>query len=505
MRHRSKIFFSALSPYGNYINEYKPNFIYRFDNSKYLSVENKKNYKLYLQQITNNKPILNIGVNSMEKVKDDLITNLSSSSEIIKNNFMPQLVSLNNQFSIYSFLNESYDYIPYILGKDANRKIAILFQDNLLYSDGGGELVGYVLLDIKDGVINDIKVVNLASSLAGIPVVSEATLNNLKFTTSKVITSSNIQIKDLALIMDKDLMLSEVQKVIELSESTKIDLMLSLNTDVFKLLLKDNNISLNSVEINGDNYVNSINLLIGDLKTTEHRNDILINIFAKLIEKYANEPKNEKIGSVINNWFSINSSSIFSTNLLIKKYVTQLRNETVSGEKYFIGMNNNGLSLVPIKNPSATLTGKITINSDLTETKSFKLNFNGLTNMQNATFCSNGANKNYQFEGVQSINYTQVFAPDQNLNCILFLPDEDQKYQITYQNLPFDKNIEKGYNKVIQLESSLGSDISYDIEVIFEDTSLNVESLDSGVIKEGNSFIFRGSFNGKKQLIFDFK
>ena len=497
--------YSALSPYGNYINEYKPNFIYRFDNSKYLSVENNNNYKLYLQQITNNKPILNIGVNSMEKVKDELVTNLNSTADIIKNNFMQQLVSLNNQFLNYSFLNESYDYIPYILGKDTNRKVAILFQDNLLYTDGGGELVGYVLLNINDGVINDIKVVNMASSLTRIPVVSEATLNNLKFTTSKGITSSNIQIKDLALIMDKDLMLSEVQKVIELSENTNIDLMLSLNTDVFKLLLKNDNISLNSVEINGDNYVNSINLLIGDLKTTEHRNDILINILAKLIEKYANEPKNEKIGSVINNWFSINSSSIFSKNLLIKKYITQLRNETVSGEKYFIGMNNNGLSLVPLKNPSATLTGKITINTDLTETKNFNLNFNGLTNMQNATFCSNGANKNYQFEGVQSINYTQVFAPDQNLNCILFLPDEDQKYQISYQNLPFDKNIEKGYNKVIQLESSLGSDISYDIEVVFEDAGLNVESLDNGFIKEGNSFIFRGSFNGKKQLIFDFK
>jgi hypothetical protein len=125
--------------------------------------------------------------------------------------------------------------------------------------------------------------------------------------------------------------------------------------------------------------------------------------------------------------------------------------------------------------------------------------------MQNATFCSNGANKNYLFEGVENINYTQVFASDQSLSCILFLPDDDQSYKVSYESLSFDKNIEKGYNKIIQLESSLGSDINYDISVVFEDTSLNIESPNDGVIKDGNTFIFRGIFNGKKQLIFDFK
>jgi nucleoside-diphosphate-sugar epimerase len=497
--------YSALSPYGKYINEYKPNFIYRLDNSKYLSVDNNNNYKLYLQQITNNKPILNIGVNSMEKVKDDLITKLDASDDFIKNYLKPQVLSINAQFGTYSFLNESYDYIPYILGKDGNRKVAILLQDNLLYTDGGGEMVGYAILDIKDGVIIDIKVVNLAKGLTRTPIVSEAAINNLKFTTSKSITASNIQIKDLSLLMDKEIMFNEMKKVIELSENTTIDLLLSLNTDTFKLLLKDDKITVNSVEITGENYINSINLLIGDLKTTEHRNDILINIFAKLIEKYGNEPKAEKTASLFNNWFSTNTSSIFSTNLLIKKYVNLLKNELVSGEKYFIGMNNNGLSYIPAKMPSASLTGKITIKKDFSETKNFMLNFNGLENMQNATFCSNGANKNYQFIGVEGLNYTQVFAPDQNLSCILFLPDEDQNYQLTYDNLAFDKSFEKGYNKIIQFDSSLGSEINYDIEVVFEDITLTVETQDSNVIKEGNAFIFRGSFNGKKQLIFDFK
>jgi hypothetical protein len=305
--------------------------------------------------------------------------------------------------------------------------------------------------------------------------------------------------------MDKNLFLSEVQKVIELSENTKIDLMLSLNTDIFKLLLKDDQITLNSVEITGENYVNSINLLIGDLKTTDQRNDILINIFAKIIEKYGNDLKSPKVASLIDKWFSLNSGSIFSTNLSIKKYINELKNENLSGENYFIGMNNNGLNLLPFKSPSATLTGKITIKNNFSEKKDFNLNFNGLANMQNASFCSNGANKNYQFVGVESINYTQVFAPDQNLNCVLLLPDTDQNYQIIYESLPFDKNFEKGYNKIIQLETSLGADISYDIEVSFEDTSLTIESLDENVIREGNTFIFRGSFNGKKQLTFDFK
>lgn len=497
--------YTALSPFGKYISEYKPNIIYRFDNSKYLSVENNSDYQIYLQQITNNKLLLNIGVSSLEKVKDDISTNLITLGGFIQDNINPKLKELNSQFSSLQSLNNAYEYIPYILGKDATKKVAILLQDNLEYSDGGGGLIGYVLLNIKNGVVNDIKMVNLAKTLTRTPSVSETAINNLKFTTLKEVTASNIQVKDLSLIMDRNIFYSEVQKVIELNEDTKIDLVLSVNTDLIRNWLKDDKISLNSVEINQDNYISSINLLIGDLKTTEHRNDILINIFAKLFEKYGNSITDAKTMSLISNVFGKNTTSLYSNDLIIKKFINNLKLSPILVEKYFVGVNNTEASLTPSKSPNMTLTGKIIIKSDRSETKNFTLNMNGLAEMQNATFCGNGVNIEYKFAGVESINYTQVFAPDQNNSCTIFLPDEDQTYQVGYTTLPFDNKFETGYNKIIQLESPQGLEVNYDIEVQFEDASLNIMSSNNDVIKNGNLFIFRGSFNGLKQLIFDFK
>ena len=71
--------------------------------------------------------------------------------------------------------------------------------------------------------------------------------------------------------------------------------------------------------------------------------------------------------------------------------------------------------------------------------------------------------------------------------------------------MPFDKEFKKGYNKIIQFESSQGVEINYDIEVLFEDSGLSVESSNDNVVKNGNNFIFTGSFIGLKELNFNFR
>jgi len=497
--------YSGLIPLGKYLDEYKPNILYRYDSSKYLTVENNSNFKIYLEKISKNKTLLDIGNNTLQKSKEQLVTKLNEISPQISQFFLPQIQQINTSNEQAQMCIKGYEYLPFILGKDANRKVSVLMQDNLVYSDGGGAFVGYMIFNIKDGVINEVKVVNLTKYLDGLPIVSETTIDNLKFTTNRQITANNIKVRDLSLMMDKKLMYSEMQKVIEGIEGIKIDLLINLNTGIIKQLLSDSEIVINNVKINGENYVNAINTLVGDVRTSEQRNDVLINIFSQLIAKQSESLKSVKTQQLISSWFSSDLIHVYSNNTTINKYLSNIDNSITTPEKYFIGVNNNELNITPKKIPLINLSGKITFKNDMSSEKNFNINLNGLDNLYNATFCNDGASKNYNFSGVAGINYTQIFSPELNKNCVLFMPDDDLKYGIGYIGLPFDKEYKKGYNKKIQFDSALGVEVVYDIEVVFEDSTLTIETENKEAIKEGNAFIFRGLSTGSQQFIFNFR
>jgi len=498
---------TALEPFGEFSQSFSPNFISRIDDNTFLSVAAKGDAAELINEMYTDKSILSIGVDDVTKVSGDVKTEISRYPAWLSDKFLPALNILDQNNSKFEFFKTTYEYLPTLLGKDAPRKYMLLVQDNLRYTAGGGEFVGYLLFDVQNGKITNVKVRNM-SDLANLnPNPDTTALAEIRLVSNAIIDKTNVTISDLSLIADRDVMLQNIQNFVETEENVKIDMSATINLKTLQELLNQSNgLEVQQVVIKGDNFWNSLNLLEGDNKTSTKRNQIILNVVSGLLEARFNAlAADPSAVSALQQSLLRGDIGFYTNNNVLIKYFSAVLPQTTVQDTMQLGMNYDQKSVNFSKPPALTLSGKITIKSDLSTGKELTLTAEGPENMQNLFLCTPKGSSSFTTGNVKADLFSQVVDSDLGRTCSYFLPDTDYKYQLDFKTNPFDKSPVSGYNYKIEFAASPGITVNYDLEFIFEGGTNIVAPDDTGYSIQDNGYLYRGILTPGQVFSFTYK
>jgi nucleoside-diphosphate-sugar epimerase len=497
--------FGSLSPLMNIVNKYDPQVIFRINNSQPLTVSNKQDFGLQLDQIEANNRLLNSGIQKIQKSSDSLEASIQKIPNIAKFMLGSDLIDLNNEVDKYIYINNVYKELPLLLGKNKVSNYLIIVQDNARYSAGGGEIVGFVNIAINKGALESLEIININQLLgqSNKVNVNKEVINAINLVSTKDVTQENITINDLAKIMDNQLLMKTLVELYSNQTGKNVDMAMSINLFYIQSLLKEiGNINYQQVEFNSEGMLASINTLIGDSNSQQLRNEIILNLYANILEKQFNNIDyyiSSNMFMFASNQY-IKQKNYYSANTEIKTLLSKFFGvDQQAKDKLIFGINYNQKDSIFTKYPIMNMTVKVHINKDFTTNKEIVLNVVGSDNFENAFICSPVGARNFTYDDIALELITPTFDSDNY--CSLFLANDQLRFVVKYDTLSIENKTDSQQLYSFALEKTVGIDANYDIEFSF-DPGLKIEFLDKSYIQQNNKYIYSGIFDGNK--IFSF-
>src|SRR3990167_7621135 len=328
--------FTALEPLAQYFREFQPKLTYRFTEGNILSVEPQNDYQLLLSTMRNHSLLFNIGVTRIQKNQADLLEKITSLPQWITDLIKEPFVKIDNYYDEYAGLNDTYNYLPQLLGLNTTQNMVIVFHDNARYTAGGGEIAGFMIIQLYNGAIKNIITRNFSDYQNVNGLVSAEAFSEIKLLGNNVTNLDSVKANDLSLISDTQVLYNSIQVLIENKEKIHPDFILGINLNDFAELLKiTGEIEYQTLKFSPDSLLTNINLLMGSNPTGRLRNDVILNIGAKLTEKILNnlEANYPSILSYLAFSRAKNDLRFYSTDLELGNFLANISDIDQTGDK----------------------------------------------------------------------------------------------------------------------------------------------------------------------------
>ncbi len=497
---------SALQPWNSYASEFNPNFIYRYDNEKFISVDSKVFYTEKVKQIFANRSNLSLSLNAANKIYPELQSGLTMFPETLTKYFKTNLEEVNAGLEQVKFLKAAFEYAPVLLGSDATRNYLVLVQDNYRYTIGGGELVGYFVFQVRNGAIVSVKAQNISKYSSIAPNFNEQALEEIKLVSNAIVDSSNAKIKDAALIQDRELMLSILQGFIEKQENLKFDTSISINMNVIKDLLAEDGIEFKQKNFNSANFIIEVNNMLQATETETVRNDVLLGLSAKILEIQGNNLSNNDFISSLATSIHKNDLTFYSNNNVLNKFLSVAKPvEQHATNKIILGANYDQKNILASKIPALTLAGKVLIKKDGSSVPNVTLTIENIEAMQNTVYCSNFGLRDLTTPNVEKEMVSQVLAFNLDRNCVIFLKTPELKYQVAYSLPSVGGLVDAEHPYQLELISAPGITVNYDLEFQIESGLEGLLPVDAQFSAQEHGYLYRGVLSGNKLFTFNKK
>lgn len=496
----------SLIPFQEYSENFKPDLTYRYSDNSILTVGNSTENDTYLYQIKNKYNSFKIGLEKMLKSSEFLKENLALLPDYAKNLIVFNIKDNNTNLNKFSEFASFYAYFSSIMGYQNTRNYLFILQDNSRYSSGGGEIAGYIVIQIKNGAIKDIRIKNANIFLDEKISINKDALDEIKLVSIKLPDLNSANFRDIQYITNQRLLLKEIQSIVSTKENIKIDITSIVNLKYLEALIS----LYGSFEYNSEIY-NREDLLAklsSGTETTDAynvRNEKIINLFAVGLEKALNSFNttfnglfSQSIITLLENDFRFYSNDpLFSA---LDNNIDILTDYSNS-DFIFTGLNSDQKIQAIKKYPVETFVAKITIFEDLSTTKEIAINTTGANeSLQNTYLCIPPSSKNLSLPEVAEDIVTRTYSNDKV--CYTFLKNDDYQYFINYGTSPsISISADKIYKLI--LFTTPGLSTNYDIEFEFSPNLGKIEPVDDNFIIEDGKYIYSGRGNGVK--IFNFK
>lgn len=496
----------ATTPFLKYLSVAKPELVYRFSDADVLTANSAATYETLLDEISDSSTSLRLGIDRMQKSLPDIQSEVENLPGWIKERIEPAISQLNLKFTDFQLLQRSYEYIPAILGRDNIQHYLMIVQDNSRFTASGGEIAGFLYFEVHEGTISSLNFRTADSLVRNVPNVSEETLAEINLVSNKDVSPENTKLSDLSLIVDENEFVKAVSEYYRQATSRQIDMIIFANLEVLETFLRlSGNIEYKQTIFNSDNYLANINLLLGSEPTAANKNEVIVNLFAKVLELRINAPIADRL-NLFPQLSRLRESGDFrlsATDIDLRNYINATnRYSGNTKDQLLLGLNYLDTVIKVDKFPTLNVGIKLRINSDLSTSKSVTVSAAGVDELQNLYICLPNGSSGLQYADVEQILVSTAFSVDKV--CNIFLKDDDLSYQLTYNTVPFENKVGNIYNYSLELIKSSGIGANYELEVS-ADSSLTLIPEDQGFIQQGNAFLYKGELPSNLRFSFEIR
>jgi len=486
----------SLGPVNEYMEYFDPGIKYTFSSTNLLTVSNRQDFPELLSKMKYNESIMNSGIKRIEKSGPNVITEIENLPDFVvkDGNYNESIKKLDNLLLDYKNIADDYKYFPSILGANEPREILFMLKDNVRYNAGGGKIVGFIKLTVKNGAIKNIEVIKISSDDKLITYPT-GLIQKVNLLSNEEIKSTNITVGDLGYLIDEKDYFEALEMYVYDQLNVEADFIIDLNLkSLEQILVSSGELEFQQVTLNMDNMLTNLNLLIPSGDTSESvRNDVLLQLFAKLLERELNSIPTEyptliKLFSTLHNEgdMRIYTSQPEFTGLMEDTYTFNLYDDYVSfGANIDVDTNANN------RYASTNISLNVYMDSDLQTKKKFTIDSSGVFNFANTFGCIPRGTKNLSYVDVPSELVTPIFSDDRV--CSIFLPNTDSKYAMKFDTVAFDYPTKNGYNYSLVVGKIPGIDSSYNVEFEFA-SDLEVNPMTEGYSLQENKYIYSGYF-----------
>jgi len=279
-------------------------------------------------------------------------------------------------------------------------------------------------------------------------------------------------------------------------------IMMNLNV-LERFLQQGGGLSYQQVEFSDDTMLTGINILLGDQRNASFRNEIIMNLFATMIEREFNslDGRFVDLADLLADARSEGDLALYSDRIDARNYIVLSAPEEFNTKDILsFGLNYDQDTVIINKYPIVTINAVIAVDQDLSTEKQVEIAATGVEGLQNSYICSPSGSQGFEYSGVDDLLVSSTFTPDRF--CNIFQEDDDLRYGVSYETIPFENATSSGYNYVLSLEKNPGIGANYDIEFSFA-PSLSVTPLDDSFIAQGDSYVYSGILTGNTRFIFE--
>jgi len=485
----------ALDPVNEYMEYFDPGIKYTFSSTNLLTVSNRQDFPELLSEMKYNESIMNSGIKRIEKSGPNVITGIKNLPNFVvkDSNYKESIGELNNLLLDYTNIADDYKYFPSILGANESREILFVLKDNVRYNASGGKIVGFINLTVKNGAIKNIEVIKISSDDKLITYPT-GLIQKVNLLSNEEIKSTNITVGDLGYLIDEKDYFEALEMYVYDQLNIETDFIIDLNLkSLEQILVSSGELEFQQVTLNMDNMLTNLNLLIPSNTSESVRNDVLLQLFAKLFERELNSVQTEyptliKLFSTLHKGgdMRIYTSQPGFTGLMEDTYAFNLYDDYLS-----FGVNIDDDTDTNNRYASTNISLNVYMDSDLQTKKKFTIDSNGVFNFENTFGCIPRGVKNLSYVDVPSEIVTPIFSEDKV--CSIFLPNTDSTYTMKFDTVAFDYPVENGYNYTLVVGKIPGIDSSYNVEFEFA-SELEVKPITDGYFLQGNTYIYSGPF-----------
>lgn len=494
----------GLEPWQEYLESFYPGFMQRLDGSTHISVDGSQEYSEILTKINraNSELVLNLSTNI--KLLPQIEQGLQKMPLNIYDSLSENLLKLEENLNGINAVANITPYSSELLGANTTKNYLLIIQDNYRYTVGGGEVAGLIWLEVTNGAVKDIKVVNWDQYANATASFNNQELSELKLSASRVISTTNAKQKDVALIADDKVFLNYLQKYFEQQFSTSFDMVISVNNNTLTNLIGDKGITIRQENLIGKNLASYLANKLPASVTVSSRNAIILDMWAVVFEQRFNDLNENAtiIANVFSQGLTKNDVRLYSTNVIIQKLLTENIDNNKVKDKIFIGANYDQKTNTLATEPTLTLSGSVNYLKNGEVKKDFILSANGFDSLENLVVCVPYASKDLLVTKAAPDLITQVISYESDKSCVILLENADLKYGISYYNVNTNQSIDESSINKLELITIPGIEVLYDIEFVFESGTNNIIPDFAGFSKQSNGFLYRGSSNGSNLFIF---
>ncbi|MCA9383512.1 DUF4012 domain-containing protein [Candidatus Dojkabacteria bacterium] len=497
----------ALEPLGEYLNNYQPGVQYSFSRDNTLTISSDQDFSEQINSIKSNSRLMSVGITKIEKSQQEILDNFEKMPSEVQEYFFQDFENITTNYESLVFLDNTYKYLPGLLGDSGNMNYLLVIQDNSRYSASGGEIAGFMSITIDNGVIKTIDVIPVEDldQEIGEYNISDTVYSQINLLSNEDVNSQNITISDLGYISDQQTYLETVERIYSLEQNKRIDMTVSMNLNVLQSILENRGeLVFEQINFNADNMLTNINLLMGENVGEEQRNTIIVNVFAVLMERELNDIGNSHsiISTILADKSSAGDMAYYSSDVELANYLSILSSQQfVSKDVLEFGLNYDHETVTTDKYPVVTLVAKVHLNADYTTEKEVELSLSGVSNYSNSYLCTPNGSKGFDFSEVEDSLVTTTFSLDKT--CFIFQEDDDLRYKVDFDTVAFDNRVDTLYNYSLELVKNNGVFANYEIEFTF-DPELTVVPEDSNYTKQGDAFLYSaGGFEGEQIFKFN--
>lgn len=495
--------FLALEPLSSYFEEFDPQLKYTFSNFNLLTLSNEQEFSQLVASFDRNQKLIEIGIAKVQKSQSDMLDNSTALPSFLKNDAMQQLSQISDALTKFEFVSSIYQYLPDLLGNNVTTSYLIVVQDNARYTPAGGDVAGFIYLDIKEGgLINvEVKTINQLQITNANFTADNELISEINLISDRIVTKENITLEDVSLLSERDLYLRTIQNLYSSVSGKKVDAVMSINLNALSdILAEQGEINYQQLNFNDQNLLGNLSLLLGDNVSEDRRNEIIMNLMAIVVEQQINGIKDHtaQFINLMARLFANDDLYIYSTNLKISNFLSAVVNDNASGaDQVSFGVNNDNQSINFDKFVLTNIVVKVEVNKDLSTVKAIEISASGAENYKNSYVCVPSGAKNFVYQEVSQDLVSTNFSLDKT--CSLFLKDNDYKYLLEFDTQSFVSDPDKIDNYTFELIKQAGVEASYNIEFTFAE-GLNPDPLDKGFILQGNKYIYSGLFTRNNKI-----